>query len=567
MLLLATAAELYLQTLLELEDLRLELLYLLTPTTLPLPEGWIEGAYELESFPPRRFGMRVLWPVVEDLDGDLVSGQGTKITADETSTTAKIIANLERFGRLGFVDPGVTFEVERTLPGDGTAQFDVAVESTADSKVNAEVLVTIDNNTVKSLGTLTPDTPQRLTDRIAAGAFDVRVEVRFVTAGDPFFEDAGIDFDFLPPSYEQRIATVGMGNEAVDALSVAAWNATHPTDPASPGDIPLILAGDHHMEMGRLTPIDYQSFQSRAQPVVPFGRTYLVRDMCIPPDSEYYDLKPGLETSHDVVAALIAVGDWGLSIANYDDGASAYGPDVVVDTGNMTDLTPFDGNPETGQAVYVDNSADAIKLVTRDATNQFVIDPAATIANTAWPGASGNVVSAFRHASGDLLIVTDGAPGELWVLPSGQSIATRIGTVGTAPRRVRAAGNIAAVSAYGSALGFGSLTIFVRDASGTWGYAPFSKSGARSVGIDVRQLPNGNVAIAYTSFLGNVLLLTVVDGTDGGILVDNAYPLPSGSTNPGHCTFVEDGGQAVLVSCNGSDTVVLIPVEFVQQLP
>ena len=340
------------------------------------------------------------------------------------------------------------------------------------------------------------------------------------------------------------------------------WNLTHPTQQAAPGDFPMTMSGVHHLVSGLLTPTGFDVADTRVQPVNPADTTYGAATIGVRTEYEGPG-KPGLEVTPPVVAALISFGSWGISIANFDNATMAFESDDVVETGNMTDLAPFDGDPESGQAVYVDNAADAIKFIHRDAMQQYVLDPAATLTNAAWPGASGRVVSAFRHASGDLLFVTDGAPGELWVLAPGQTVATRIGNVGSAPRNVRAAGNIAAVGAYGSALGFGSLSIFVRNGSGTWGYAPFSKSGSRSIGIDVKRLPDGRVAIAYPSFLNDSLGLTVVDDATGGILADKSYSLPTGCTNPGHCVFARDEAyDAVLVSCNGSDNVVLMPVSF-----
>ncbi|MEZ6008712.1 MAG: hypothetical protein R3F05_13230 [Planctomycetota bacterium] len=142
----------------------------------------------------------------------------------------------------------------------------------------------------------------------------------------------------------------------------------------------------------------------------------------------------------------------GVSIADFDHLLGAFETPRSKKAGNITDVCPFDGNPEADRLTYVSNSGDAIKFIETDTQDQYALAPGLTVTNGAWTGASGRVVSAFRHPSGDLLFITDGEPGELWVTPSATT-ATKIADTYDAPRRVRCAGNIVAVGCYGSATG------------------------------------------------------------------------------------------------------------------
>lgn len=504
--------------------------------------------------------------VADDDQGSIVPQAGVTVRVDAVTGQATATLPRTESGRLGMIALGILLDIQRTLRGDGTADLDMALSTTADSPLDAdEVLILIGGNIIEDLGPLQANTATTRSTQVNVDELDVGVEVRFIAADDSWFEDIGVDFSFSLPPLTPRLASVGMSNEGVTSVGEGMWNQIHPGTPLAPGEFGVSLAGQHHLDLGKLGVDLFDSVDARPQPGSPAQTTYRSLTIGVVPGSPGYPLVgPHARQAQmaPVMAALVAVGSWGISIANFDNGLGAFAPDSVVEAGNMTDLSAAGGDPQSGAAVYVDHSADAIKFIMRDGMGQYVLDPAATRTNASWPGASGAVVSAFLHGSGDLLFVTDGEPGEFWVLASGATTATRIGTVGDAPRNVRAAGNVAAVGSYGTGLGFGGVTLFVRSAGGTWGYAPFSRTGPRAVGIDAKQLPDGRVAVVAPSFTNNEIVLMVLDNTTGEIRKDEVIALPAGASGPGHCAFLRAAADAVLVSCNTSNHLALIPVSY-----
>ena len=516
----------------------------------------------LDSDGPEHAFFKLGLPVGEDANAEAVALPNPNARVDMGAQYAWLEADLPRGGVFGRVEAGVTIEVERTSLGGGMARYDVAVDSTDDSPVSAnDIQVLLDETPIASLGSLTAGVPSSLSGFANGQDWAVRLSVRFVTNSDPFFEDIGVDFDFGPPDDFEFVDSVGssVAPERVQAIPSSMWNPTNPSDPLQSGEIGVAFGGAAAAYSGRFGASGYTNTDTRSHP----GTTYGTQTIGLPAGASY---KPngGADTQQvaPTVAGLFAFGAWGLSIANFDNNTQSFGADVVVDTANITDLSPFDGNIQSGAGVYVDNTNDELKFITRDGMEQYIVDSAATLTNSVWPGASGKVVSAFRHASGDLLFLTDGTPGEVWVLPSGASTATRLGSAGDNPRNIRAAGNIALIGAYGTGVGFGSVRIYVRGAGGTW-TPGFGKTGPRSVGVDAMELPDGRVALCYPAFLSHTVGLTIVNGASGAVLSDETIALPAGCTNPGHCTFVREPGlQAILVSCNGSDALALLSVSL-----
>ena len=555
-------------------------LLLAFPDGVPAPQIGVTFDQEdclVDGGPNSRFRpenrLKLLAPVEEDANGLLRAG--SDILYHVGSGTAHVETLLSGPRRFGLAETRISVEARGEFNGSGW-DFDVVVDQEDGSPVAADkVLILIGGSLIEDLGPLQEGTAQNLStsftvnEAMPTGPLEVFIETLQVN----FFENLLVQFelDASPPPpmlTETRVQSAGLGNEGLWPMSRAMYFQVHPNEPVGLGleDFALLLVGDHGMLQGKSTKSSgFVTTDSSAPRGGPGSKTYRGATIGLDPNAGNYVVADGATArqTQPVVAARLLVGDWGLSIANFDEVQGTFAADTVVDVGNMTDISPFDGNPMSGAAIYVDNSADAIKFITRDAQNQYVLDPAATLTNAAWPGASGKVVSAFRHASGDLLFVTDGEPGELWVVPSGASTATKVGDVAAAPRTVRAAGNIAAVGSFGGALAFGGLGLFVRSAAGSWGYAPFSRVGARSVGIDVKLLSDGRVAVASTSFFDDSLILTVLDNTTGEILDDREIALPAGCTAPGHCAFVPDPGvDGVFVSCNTSDNFVLMPVSF-----
>jgi len=269
-------------------------------------------------------------------------------------------------------------------------------------------------------------------------------------------------------------------------------------------------------------------------------------------------LESQLQQASPPVDAMFSFGASGAQLRTWDDALMDFKAPVVFETINTTDGAPYADDPRSGGFTYVSDAGNFVKFLEFDAaTGTYEVDDTLTITAADLPNASGAIVSAFRpEATGDVLLVTDGDPGQLWVKTPGQAgAATLIGTVGTAVRRVRTLGDVGVVSAFGSGFGFGSLT-FLTKSSGTWALAPSGLIGQRSIGVDLRQLGDGNVAVASCGFLNDTYRITVL-APNGDIVSDQSHDLPAGAEGPGHVIWLPDGG--LLVSCNTTNNAVIVP--------
>ena len=77
--------------------------------------------------------------------------------------------------------------------------------------------------------------------------------------------------------------------------------------------------------------------------------------------------------------------------------------------------------------------------------------------------------------------------------------------------------------------------------------------GVLPVGIDVFGL-----LVASAGFNDDTFSITTLD-TDGLVLAVDTQAVPAGCTDPGHALFLESSNNAVIVSCNGSDSFAYIP--------
>jgi len=482
------------------------------------------------------------------------------------------IGLMERSGFFGLYDTKVEIDIERVAHPSGTVDIRVILDSVLASQLSVDrVLLEVDGETA-DLGALSPNRQQRLEhtfEDIVGGQLAIRLE----NIGGAFIDGVasaatrlGLVVELEPPgprsALEEYLFGTGKANEGIVSLPRDKGIQIFPNQ-LDPEDTGAVVSGEFGTELLKLRLRDRAAtvIDSFSRPPAQGTTNYGGAVIGVKPRSAYGRGGPSLQQTPPVVAALMSWGDWGLSIANYDNTLKAFGASSIVDAANITDLSPVAGDFFSGAAIYVDNSGDQIKFIGRDAQDQYVIEPSRTITNSAWPNASGRVVSAVQKADGSILFITDGEPGELWLLAAGAQVATKVGLTADGPRQVRCAGNIAAVGCFGG-FSFGGLSLFVKTGA-SWGPAPASIIGQRSVGIDAKQLPNGKVAIASTQFFGDKFRITVLNDTTGAIEVDKVLDPPQGLTGPGHIAFVRETGiDAVLVSGNTSDNIAFVPVTF-----
>ena len=535
----------------------------------------LPGAVSDGSPSPDELALEIdLWGLADEDDDDEFDS-GSDMEFEFGRDTHRVRALLEAPTRFGLADMDVDIDLEGDVDEVSVRRYVLAVEQGATSLLDATgVQLLLGGTVLEDLGSLQPGVPQTLSTSftVPAAQGDLPLALRFTTAPGSFWRDFRVelrqDLHVVPPPLDTRVFDLPFAPEGIDPIQRDLYARLRPAQAPFGVDRYAFTAVGSGLLEGFAPPLPDPLVTTDTDDPLVGELTYRAR-LLLPGDPDpatdpYW--KPGdppPTTVDPVIAARVLVGAYGISIANFDDTTGAFEAHTVQESGNMTDVCPFDGDEATGRAVYVDNAADAIKFIELDTGGDYVLAPGSTLTNAGWSGASGKVVSACRHPSGDLLFVTDGDPGELWRFAPGDTVATKLFDTYGAPRTVRTAGNIAAVGCYGSALGFGGLRLLVRSGAGTWSNAPFSRLGARSVGIDMRELPDGRVAIASTSFLTHEVIVTIVSGTTGEILDDQVLSLPAGHTGPGHCAFLRDPGvDGLFVTCNTSSTLVLMPVDL-----
>ena len=365
--------------------------------------------------------MALALPLYEDPEGRMFLGRNADLRADREAYKARFTSGPTT--RFGLLETGFSAELTGIQTGDAVAYSLGLRQAPLTSGVEWKAEAWVNDAKVADLGTFPPDTEHATSSTFSVPLWQhgLPVELRLQPDDDtqwPAFtvrchSDIGLD-----ALYEPRVYDTPFAPEAVSSIEAELFQVLHDSaSPLAPGDFPIEMAGQGLfigvcLGSGSLEEVDStdpspgsaaysSSFTSRwrgsfNKPTTGGGEHSL--------------------TSADLIgAARVLVGAWGVSIANYDTGLGAFETHAIDEIGNMTDVHPFDGDTSATDLVYVDHSGDAIKFIESDAQEQYVLAPGKTISNVAWAGASGRVVSAFRHPSGDLLFVTDGEPGELCV--------------------------------------------------------------------------------------------------------------------------------------------------------
>lgn len=173
----------------------------------------------------------------------------------------------------------------------------------------------------------------------------------------------------------------------------------------------------------------------------------------------------------------------------------------------------------------------------------------------------GTPISAFAFpAKTRVLAVTTGTPGKLVIGNPAQPfvVVTVVGEVGDDPRRIRCLGSVCAVSNFGS----DSLTLASWDGATNVAITDTQAVGDGPIGIDLRALDGGNVAIASTGFNDSTYAITVVSPA-GAVVASASLPAPDGCLQPGHALWLGDAEQHLVLSCFDSDTLAV----FVPAIP
>lgn len=280
------------------------------------------------------------------------------------------------------------------------------------------------------------------------------------------------------------------------------------------------------------------------------------------------------EESDEPTSGTFSYGNSGGFLKSYQPDTGFDGLGQLVDfQSRILDANNYDGEVDSGGFTYNTN-----------ATIKFIEFNPETGWNTLgiqmqWSdfggGGSGAITGVLRttlkfkdaRVPGDVLVLTNGnlnlnppRPGAVYLAdtanPTGDGVL--VGSVGIDPRRMRMRGSMVAVT------NFLSDTLSVLRWSG--GTAEIVENsigiGDGPVGLDLIELPSGNLAISSAGYNDNTFHITVVDPF-GNLVSTTGFPVPEGCLNPGHATWVTRGEDIfVLVSCNGSDEIFLQQVSF-----
>jgi hypothetical protein len=170
-------------------------------------------------------------------------------------------------------------------------------------------------------------------------------------------------------------------------------------------------------------------------------------------------------------------------------------------------------------------------------------------------------ISAFAFpAMTRIVAVTSGTPGKLVIGDPAQFFlaVVVVGDVGDDPRRIRCLDTVCAVSNFGS----DSLTLATWDGATNLAITDTQAVGDGPIGIDLRALPGGNVAVASTGFNDSTYAITVVSSA-GAVVASVSLPAPAGCVQPGHALWLGDAQQHLVLSCFGSDALAV----FVPEIP
>jgi len=252
------------------------------------------------------------------------------------------------------------------------------------------------------------------------------------------------------------------------------------------------------------------------------------------------------------VQAIVSVGPAGYRINHYDLAAGEFGfTQIAPGSGPCFDAVAYGGDARSGGMV----------LACRNLLLSLEPDPIGFFRTRngfgGFPQAVTAVVSGFRRrAGGPVVAVTDGMPGKIWRHPATgafNDVPVELGSAGNGPRRIRCTPNsVCAVSNFDS----DSLTVLTWDAQDAVAIVGTVAVGDGPVGIDIRPRTDGNVEVVSTGFNDNSYSITVLR-QNGTTVSNRKTAVPAGCRAPGHAIW--GVGPEIIVSCNGSDGIVVVP--------
>jgi hypothetical protein len=198
--------------------------------------------------------------------------------------------------------------------------------------------------------------------------------------------------------------------------------------------------------------------------------------------------------------------------------------------------------------------------------NAYVLAPGSVPAPS-----SGELVSAYLHddegqalgGSPPVLLLTRDVQSRVWLDRRDGSASTTVLTLGLDARKLRCiqvagGGALCGVTLFGA----DRVTMFTWDGAEAVTFDSDVPVGDGPVDLDLRLLPNGNVAMVTTGF--NNGAITEAELTPAGAVVSSeTASVPAGCTGAGHAVYIEDdAGLKIVGTCYSSNQYYIVESRF-----
>lgn len=263
----------------------------------------------------------------------------------------------------------------------------------------------------------------------------------------------------------------------------------------------------------------------------------------------------------DRAHSLVMYGPSGAWRTNWNDQTLEYGAIVLAVAGAVTDVARYQSvSSALGAAVAV-NSSSQVLFIEYDPTSRFyIVNPQRSIFSGVFEDRTGDVVSAYASSTtSGVVVVMDGSPGQIWAHDLAQTSepASLQGTAGNDPRQIRGAGDVLAISNFGSdsitVASWNQLASVTIDGSYPVGDGP--------IGIDVLQRSNGTYVILSTGSNDDSYTLTELT-TAGAFTSQATEPVPTQCNTPKHAVFLRGPIVYLAFSCFSSGNIVLLETDL-----
>ncbi len=267
-------------------------------------------------------------------------------------------------------------------------------------------------------------------------------------------------------------------------------------------------------------------------------------------------------------AMIFAAGGNGYVVYRFDQA----GP--LEFDGATFDVLPAGGDPISNVVSFVQPTAGIGFFVYDDSQELYV---PAEVGFPADMFGGVELVSAYMHDDvlsddpvpqprGNFLVLSRETESGVYLAKwDGSDPVRAIDNIGFDARRIRCieddsgTGNLVCVA---SIFGHDRLGLMTWDGENVPVLTDFAEIGDGPVGIDLRLLSNGNIAIVSTGFNDNTVTETIV-APNGIVQSSSTNPVLDGCKSPGHAVYVQDAESwKILGTCYDSDSYFIVESEL-----